>query len=65
MEPLVRYEFNGEVATVRMDDGKVNALSAEMFCQLNGALDRALADEAVLLLTGRDGVFSAASTWPC
>jgi enoyl-CoA hydratase len=59
MEPLVRYEFDGQVATVRMDDGKVNALSAEMFSQLNGALDQAQADEAVLLLTGRDRVFSA------
>jgi len=59
MEPRVRYEFDGAVATVRMDDGKVNVLSAEMLGQLNGALDRAVADEAVLLLTGRDGVFSA------
>jgi enoyl-CoA hydratase len=59
MDPVVRYDFNGAVATVRMDDGKVNVLSPEMLGQLNGALDQVLADEAVLLLTGRDGVFSA------
>ncbi len=59
MDALVRYELNGSVATVTMDDGKVNALSADMFDQVNAALDRAQADEAAVVLTGRDGVFSA------
>jgi enoyl-CoA hydratase len=59
MGSLVRYEFSQSVATVTMDDGKVNALSAEMFGQLNAALDRAQEDDGVVILTGRDGVFSA------
>src|SRR5215472_1534143 len=59
MKSLVRYEFSQSVATVTMDDGKVNVLSVEMLDQLNGALDRALDDDAVVVLTGRDGVFSA------
>ena len=42
-----------------MDDGKVNALSPAMFGELDAALDRAEADRAVVVLTGRDGVFSA------
>jgi enoyl-CoA hydratase len=42
-----------------MDDGVRNALSADMFAAINEALDRAQADRAVVLLTGRDGVFSA------
>ena len=42
-----------------MDDGKVNVLSPAMLAELNAALDRAEADRAVVLLTGRPGVFSA------
>ncbi len=42
-----------------MDDGKVNALGREMLEALHGALDRASAEKAVLLLSGREGVFSA------
>jgi enoyl-CoA hydratase len=42
-----------------MDDGKVNVLSPRMLDELDGALDRAAADAAVVVLTGREGVFSA------
>src|SRR3954453_20256421 len=57
--PLVSYHLEGAIATVTMDDGKVNALSPAIQAELNSALDRAEADHAVVLLTGRDGVFSA------
>ena len=55
---LTRYERDGAVSTIVMDDGKVNALSPAMFRELNAALDRAQADETVVLLTGREGRFS-------
>ncbi|MBV8462660.1 MAG: crotonase/enoyl-CoA hydratase family protein [Acidimicrobiales bacterium] len=55
----VHYEFADAVATITMDDGKVNALSLEMLAAVDGALDHALADEAVVVLRGREGVFSA------
>jgi enoyl-CoA hydratase len=42
-----------------MDDGKVNVLSLQMFAELNEALDRAAADRAAVLLTGRASTFSA------
>jgi enoyl-CoA hydratase len=42
-----------------MDDGKVNALTFRMLAALDGALDQALEDEAPLVLTGREGRFSA------
>jgi enoyl-CoA hydratase len=58
MEPVV-YERNGPVATIRMDDGKVNCLSPRMLHDLGEALDRAESDGATVLLTGREGVFSA------
>ncbi len=56
---MVSYELNDGIATIRMDDGKRNALSPEMFKALNAALDRAEADKAIVILTGRDEVFSA------
>lgn len=59
MSAAVRYEFDGTIATIVMDDGKVNALSLDMFGDLNAALDQARADHAVVVLAGRDGVFSA------
>jgi len=57
--PLVSYLLDDGIATITMDDGKVNALSPAMQAELNSALDRAEADHAVVLLSGRDGVFSA------
>jgi len=57
--PLVNYHLDDVVATITMDDGKVNALSPAMQAGLNKALDQAEADGAVVVLSGRDGVFSA------
>jgi enoyl-CoA hydratase len=59
MPPLVAYRLEDVVATIAMDDGKMNVLSIEMFEQLGRAFDRAAADGAAVVLTGRDGVFSA------
>jgi enoyl-CoA hydratase len=56
---LVSYRLEDSVATITMDDGKVNVLSLEMLAELDAALDRAVADRAVVVLTGRAGVFSA------
>lgn len=59
MSELVHYELNDGVATITMDDGKANALSPAMQQAIHGALDRAAADEATVVLAGRDGRFSA------
>jgi enoyl-CoA hydratase len=56
---LTTYELAGGVATIAMDDGKVNALSTEMLGELAAQFDRAEADEAVVVLTGRERTFSA------
>jgi enoyl-CoA hydratase len=58
MGELVAYALDGPVATITMDDGKVNALSPAMFEQLGTALDRAEIDSAAVVLTGRPGRFS-------
>jgi len=59
MSPLVTYEAHDSIATITMDDGKMNVLSPAMFAALGGAFDRAAKERAVVILTGRDGVFSA------
>lgn len=53
----VTYTLNDDVATIAMDDGKANALSTEMLGHLEEAFDKAEKDNAIVVLTGRDGVF--------
>jgi enoyl-CoA hydratase len=64
MGALVTYRLQDSVATITMDDGKVNVLSMAMLTQLDAALDRAAADRALVVLTGREGVFSAGFDLP-
>ena len=58
MEGLVNYALADGVATITMDDGKANVMSVRMLQALSGALDRAQAEKAVVVLTGRNGMFS-------
>lgn len=53
------YELADGVATIRLDDGKVNALSEAMLGEIAARFDQAEADGAVVILTGRERVFSA------
>lgn len=55
----VHYSLQDQVATIRIDDGKRNALSPQVLGEINKALDRAESDRAIVIITGRDSVFSA------
>ena len=59
MGGLVTYQLDGPVATIAMDDGKVNVLSLAMLGQLGDALDRAESEGPVVVISGREGIFSA------
>jgi enoyl-CoA hydratase len=59
MTAPANYELEGRVATITLDDGKVNALSIPMLEAIHAAFDRAEADEAIVLLTGREKYLSA------
>ena len=59
MTKSVFYDLEDGIATIRIDDGKRNALPPDLFRELYAALDRAERDRAVVILTGREGVFSA------
>jgi enoyl-CoA hydratase len=56
---FVQYQLQSNVATIRIDDGKRNALAPQVLREINKALDQAESDGAVVILTGRDSVFSA------
>jgi enoyl-CoA hydratase len=59
MGELASYELQERIARIAMDDGKVNALSISMLRTLHAALDQAQRDQAVVILTGREGYLSA------
>ena len=58
MSDLVTYELTDGIATVTVDNGKVNAISPEVIAALHAALDRSEADRAIVILTGTPGVLS-------
>ncbi len=60
----VQYSLHDQVATIRIDDGKRNALSLQVLHEIYQALDRAESDRAIVVLTGRESVFSAGFDLP-
>lgn len=58
MTELIHYSLDAGIATLTLDDGKANVMGLPMQAALNAALDRALADKAVVVITGRPGMFS-------
>ncbi len=51
-------EIQNDIALIRMDDGKANAINFEMIAALNTALDTAEDGAKAIVLSGRDGRFS-------
>ena len=59
MTSLVGYEMKDSVATIGLNDGKVNVLGPAMQTAINEALDRAEKDSAkAVVLAGNERVFS-------
>lgn len=59
MAELVTYEEDNRVARITMDDGKANVMSVAMLGALHTAFDRAARSRSVVVLRGRDEIFSA------
>jgi enoyl-CoA hydratase len=57
----VGVERDGDVLVVHLDDGKANALSAEVIARISSAVDQAEADDTIgaVVLHGRPGRFCA------
>jgi enoyl-CoA hydratase len=56
---FVHYSLDGGIATIQIDDGKRNAFAPSVLQDIYAAFDKAEADKAIVILTGRDDVFSA------
>jgi enoyl-CoA hydratase len=59
MGSLVTYRLEGPSARIAMDDGKVNVFTLQMLTELHAAFERAEGDGVPVVLSGRDGIFSA------
>jgi len=60
MNERLSYRLEDGVATIAMDDGKVNVMSTLMLRELAAAYDRAQRDQAIVVLrSARAGIFSA------
>ena len=57
MEKLT-YSSKDGVAVIALDDGKANALGSQTWAELNESLDKAEAENAIVVLTGREGMMS-------
>jgi enoyl-CoA hydratase len=58
MTELVAYDLEDGIATLTLNNGKVNAFSHELIAQFNSALDKAQAERAVVIVTGQPGILS-------
>jgi enoyl-CoA hydratase len=58
-DEIVSTELQGDVAVLRFDDGKANAISPTSLAALNAGLDRAEKEAKSVVLAGRPGRFSA------
>lgn len=59
MSEFVRYDQDGDVAVLTMDDGKANAFGINMINALMAGLDRASAEAGAVVIAGRPGVLCA------
>lgn len=58
MSELIHYSCNEGIATLTLNNGKVNALSPDMIAAFNHCLDQAEQDRAIVIITGQPGILS-------
>jgi enoyl-CoA hydratase len=58
MSELVVYTLEDGIATLTLQNGKVNAMSAQLIADFNHALDQAEQAGAVVIVTGQPGILS-------
>ena len=55
----VNLKTKEDISIIQMDDGKVNVFSPDMIQNFNDILDQVPVDKGAMLITGREGMFSA------
>jgi enoyl-CoA hydratase len=58
MTDALTYDLDGDVAVIRLDDGKANVLGHPVLAAAHEALDRAEAEARAVLIAGRPGQLS-------
>lgn len=58
MSELISYHLEDGIATLTLNNGKVNAISPDVIAAFNTALDQAVTDRAVVIITGQPGILS-------
>lgn len=58
MSELISYQLEDGIATLTLNNGKVNAISPDVIAAFNAALDQAVQDRAVVIITGQPGILS-------
>ncbi len=58
MTELVTYSLEDGIATLTLNNGKVNAFSHELIAAFNSGLDQAEAAGAIVIVTGQPGILS-------
>ena len=58
MTELVSYSLEDGIATLTLNNGKVNAFSHDLIAEFNRGLDQAEAASAVVIVTGQPGILS-------
>jgi enoyl-CoA hydratase len=56
---ILSYDLDGEVAVLRLDDGRANAIGPDTVTALDEALTRAESEAGAVMIVGREGKFSA------
>lgn len=58
MTELVNYQLDDGIATLTLDNGKVNAITPDLIAAFHRALDQSEQDAAVVVVTGKPGILS-------
>ena len=58
-EKLATLNKDGNISTITLDDGKANVFSPKMSQDINQCLDEVATEEGCLIITGKEGMFSA------
>lgn len=58
MSELISYHLEDGIATLTLSNGKVNAISPDVIAAFNQALDQAVTDRAIVIITGQPGILS-------
>ena len=58
MSELIAYHLEDGIATLTLNNGKVNAISPDVIAAFNAALEQAVTDRAIVIIAGQPGILS-------